>query len=172
MAKRRDAAAGEAVQGCRERGDRVSIWQRNFSAEAFEAAHADTLPGLLGLRLVEIGSDFLRADMPVDARHVQPYGILHGGGSVVLAETLGSFAGVMAAPPDHGVVGVEVNANHLAPVRKGDHVTAICRPVRLGRTLQVWAIEIRRGDGTLTCVSRLTAAVQPARAGMATDRPE
>jgi 1,4-dihydroxy-2-naphthoyl-CoA hydrolase len=141
-----------------------SIWKRDFTIEGFETAHAATLPGLLGLRLVEIGADFVRGEMPVDERHIQPYGILHGAGSVVVSETLGSFSGAMAAPEGHRVVGVEVNANHLAPVRKGDTVTALCRPVRLGRTLQVWEIELRRGDGTLTCVSRLTTAVQPVRA--------
>ena len=141
-----------------------SIWKRDFTIEGFETAHARTLPGLLGLRLIEIGPDFVRGEMPIDERHIQPYGILHGAGSVVVSETLGSFAGAMAAPEGHRVVGVEVNANHLAPVRKGDTVTALCRPVRIGRSLQVWDIELRRGDGTLTCVSRLTTAVQPVRA--------
>jgi 1,4-dihydroxy-2-naphthoyl-CoA hydrolase len=141
----------------------MSIWTRAFSAETFWAAHEGTLPGLLGLRLSEIGPDYLRATMPIDDRHIQPHGILHGGGSVVVTETMGSFAGAMAAPEGHRVVGVEVNANHLAPVRKGDSITALCRPIRLGRTLQVWEIALRRGDGTLTCVSRLTTAVQPIR---------
>lgn len=149
-----------------EGGTTASIWQRAFTAEGFGAAHAETLPGLLGMRLVEVGPDFVRAEMPVDERHVQPFGILHGGGSVVLAETVGSFSGAMAAPPGARVVGVEVNANHLAPAHKGDTVTALCRPLRIGRTLQVWEIEIRRkSDGVLTCVSRLTTAVQPPREG-------
>jgi 1,4-dihydroxy-2-naphthoyl-CoA hydrolase len=103
--------------------------------------------------------------MPVDERHVQPFGILHGGANVVLAETIGSFCGLLAVPEGQSVVGVEVNANHLAPVRKGDSVTALCRPIRAGRTLQVWEIEIRRQDGTLTCVSRLTTAVRDATGG-------
>lgn len=141
----------------------MSIWQRPFGPDTFAAAHQGTLPGLLDLRLTEIGPDFLRGAMVVDERHIQPHGILHGGGSVVVTETMGSFAGAMAAPEGHRVVGVEVNANHLAPVHKGDTVTAFCRPIRLGRTLQVWEIELRRGDGTLTCVSRLTTAVQPIR---------
>lgn len=142
----------------------MTIWQRDFTPEWFEQAHAGTLPALLGIRLVEVGHDFVRAEMPVDERHVQPFGILHGGGSVVLSETIGSISGVMAAPPGSRVVGVEVNANHLAPVPKGDRVTALCRPIRLGRTLQVWEIEMRRmSDNTLTCVSRLTTAVQPPR---------
>jgi 1,4-dihydroxy-2-naphthoyl-CoA hydrolase len=101
--------------------------------------------------------------MPVDERHVQPFGILHGGASVVLAETLGSYCGLLATSEGFGCVGVEVNANHLAPVMKGDTVTAECRALQLGRTLQVWQIEIRRGDGRLTCVSRLTTAIRAAR---------
>ena len=139
------------------------IWAREISAQAFDAMHQGTLPGLLDIRVVEIGPDFLRAEMPVDERHAQPFGILHGGGSVVLAETVGSFAAAMAVPAGARVVGVEVNASHLAPARKGDRVSALCRPARLGRTLQVWAIEVRRGNGTLTCVARLTTAVQVAR---------
>jgi 1,4-dihydroxy-2-naphthoyl-CoA hydrolase len=141
----------------------VSIWTSVFTPEGFEAAHTGTLPGLLGIQVVEVGADHLLATMPVDDRHVQPFGILHGGGSVVLAETVGSFAGAMAAPAGCRVVGVEVNANHLAPARHGDQVTALCRPIRLGRTLQVWSIELRRRDGALICVSRLTTAVQPVR---------
>ena len=141
----------------------MSIWQRTAPAEDFDALHAGTLPGLLGIRIVEIGADFLRAEMPVDARHIQPAGILHGGTSVVLAETIGSICGVMALPEGQTCVGVEVNANHLAPVRAGDTVTAQCRPLQLGRRLQVWQIELRRADGTLTCVSRLTTAVRSVR---------
>lgn len=141
----------------------MSVWKRKFDPETFEAAHVGTLPGLLGLRLTEIGPDFLRGEMPVDERHIQPHGVLHGGGSVVVTETMGSFAGAMATPEGHRVVGAEVNANHLAPVFKGDIVRALCRPLRIGRSLQVWEIELRRGDGTLTCVSRLTVAAQPPR---------
>ena len=140
----------------------MSIWQRPVTPGQFAAMHADTLPGLLGIRVLEVGADFVRADMPVDHRHIQPFGILHGGGSVVLAETIGSFCGTMAVPEGQTCVGVEVNANHLAPVRDGDHVTAECRPLQLGRSLQVWQIEIRRRDGRLTCVSRLTTAVRRA----------
>jgi 1,4-dihydroxy-2-naphthoyl-CoA hydrolase len=141
----------------------MSIWKRDVPAELFDRSHTGTLPGLLDIRLLEIGPDFVRAEMPVDERHVQPFGILHGGANVVLAETVGSFCGAMAVPEGQGCVGVEVNANHLAPVRKGDVVTALCRPLQLGRSLQVWQIEIRRGDGRLTCVSRLTTAVRDLR---------
>jgi 1,4-dihydroxy-2-naphthoyl-CoA hydrolase len=143
----------------------LGIWKRDFTPAGFEAVHADTLPGLLGVRLVEVGPDFARAAMAVDERHIQPAGILHGGASVVLAETIGSVCGVMALPPGQGVVGVEVSASHLSAARGGDTVTATCRPLRLGRTLQVWEIEIRREDGTLTCVCRLTTAVRAMAGG-------
>ncbi|MDO9712000.1 hotdog fold thioesterase [Paracraurococcus lichenis] len=141
----------------------MGLWKRALTPEAFAGTHAATLPGLLGIRLEEVGEDFARASMPVDERHIQPAGILHGGCSVVLAETLGSTCGVMALEDGWTVVGLEVNANHLAPVFKGDRAEAICRPLQLGRTVQVWQIEIRRGDGTLTCVSRLTTVVRQGR---------
>jgi 1,4-dihydroxy-2-naphthoyl-CoA hydrolase len=140
-------------------------WKRAVPPEVFAERHAATLPGLLGIRLVEVGGDFARATMPVDERHIQPFGILHGGASVVLAETIGSFCGTLALEEGWMVVGLEVNANHLAPVRQGDAVEALCRPLQLGRNVQVWQIEIRRGDGRLTCVSRLTTAVREVRTG-------
>jgi 1,4-dihydroxy-2-naphthoyl-CoA hydrolase len=141
----------------------VGIWKRTVPAPEFAMRHAESLPGLLGIRVLEVGEDFVRAEMPVDARHIQPAGILHGGASVVLAETIGSFCGTLVLPEGQTCVGVEVNANHLAAVRAGDVVTALCRPLQLGRRLQVWQIEIRRQDGVLACVSRLTTAVREAR---------
>jgi 1,4-dihydroxy-2-naphthoyl-CoA hydrolase len=144
-------------------GEALGIWKRAAPAEVFAEKHATTLPGLLGIRLVELGEDFARATMPVDERHIQPAGILHGGASVVLAETIGSVCGVMALEEGWTVVGLEVNANHLAAVTKGDSVEAVCRPLQLGRSVQVWQIEIRRGDGRLCCVSRLTTVVREVR---------
>jgi 1,4-dihydroxy-2-naphthoyl-CoA hydrolase len=141
----------------------VTIWKRAVPPELFQDQPAGTMPGLLGIRILEIGADFARAGMPVDARHVQPFGLLHGGASVVLAETIGSICGHLAVPEGQTCVGVEVNANHLAAVRPGDALEALCRPLQLGRSLQVWQIEIRRGDGVLSCVSRLTTAVRPLR---------
>jgi uncharacterized protein (TIGR00369 family) len=96
--------------------------------------------------------------MPVDARTRQPYGLLHGGASVLLAETLGSTAGGLCTGPDQGVVGIEINANHLAGVREGI-VTGTARPLHIGRSTQVWEIRIEDGRGRLACVSRLTLAV-------------
>jgi 1,4-dihydroxy-2-naphthoyl-CoA hydrolase len=137
----------------------MGIWRRSTDPAEMEARFAGSLPGLFGIRILEIGEDFIRAAMPVDERHAQPYGILHGGASVVLAETIGSMASNLTLPPDRQAVGLEVNANHIASVPKGETVTATCRPLHLGRTTQVWQTEIHRADGRLACVSRLTTAV-------------
>lgn len=141
----------------------MTIWNRDRDIEGMHARFAGSLPGHFGIRIIEVGEDFIRAEMPVDERHVQPFGILHGGASVVLAETLGSMASSMTLPEGRRAVGLEVNANHVAAVTKGDVVTAVCRPLHLGRTTQVWQTEIHRGDGKLACVSRLTTAVVQAR---------
>ena len=137
----------------------MTVWLRSTDPTTLESRFAESLPGFFGIRILEIGPDFIRAEMPVDERHAQPFGILHGGASVVLSETLGSMASNMTLPEGRVAVGLEVNANHIAPVPKGETVTAICRPFHLGRTTQVWQTEIRRADGRLACVSRLTTAV-------------
>lgn len=124
-----------------------------------EARFAGSLPGHFGIRILEVGPDFIRAEMPVDDRHAQPYGILHGGASVVLAETLGSMASNLTLPEGRMAVGLEVNANHIASVPRGESVSAICRALHVGRSTQVWQTEIRRADGRLACVSRLTTAI-------------
>jgi 1,4-dihydroxy-2-naphthoyl-CoA hydrolase len=141
------------------------IWKRQVPLEEFTARHAQTLPGLLGIQLGEIGPDFARATMPVDSRHIQPFGILHGGCSVVLAETLGSYCSLMCVEPGKACVGIEINASHLAAVRVGDLVEAVCRPIRIGRTLHVWQIDLCRSDGVLSCVARLTTTIQDRRDG-------
>ncbi len=137
----------------------MALWKKPASPEAIEARMAGSLPGLFGIRILEVGEDFLRAEMPVDERHAQPFGLLHGGASVVLAETLGTLGCYLSLPPGQHAVGLEVNANHVAGVPKGQTVTAICRPLHTGRTTHVWQTEIRRADGKLACVSRLTCAV-------------
>jgi 1,4-dihydroxy-2-naphthoyl-CoA hydrolase len=96
--------------------------------------------------------------MPVDIRTRQPYGLLHGGASVLLAETLGSTAGNLCVEPGEICVGIEINANHLAPVREGQ-VTGTARPLHVGRSTQVWEIRIEDDSGRLACISRLTLAV-------------
>ena len=112
----------------------------------------------LGIEFLEVGDDFITARVPVDARTCQPFGLLHGGVSVVLAETLGSCAANFACPPEHQAVGLDINANHLKGVRSG-WVTGITRPVHIGRTTQVWQIDMRNEAGQLTCTSRITMAV-------------
>lgn len=122
----------------------------------------DTLQAHLGMEFVAAGEDWLRLRMPVDARTRQPFGRLHGGASVALAETAASMAGSLCVDPAQwAVVGVEINANHLRPARSG-WVHATARPESLGRTLQVWSIRIEDEAGRLVCLSRFTAAVIPA----------
>lgn len=118
----------------------------------------DTLIAHLGIVFTEAGPDWLRATMPVDARTRQPYGLLHGGASVVLAETLGSTAGNLCVEPGRICVGLEINANHLRSARSGV-VTGTARPLHVGRTTQVWEIHIEDAAGKPVCVSRLTLAV-------------
>ena len=112
----------------------------------------------LGIVVTEVGDDFLRATMPVDARTVQPYGLLHGGASVLLAETLGSSAGNLCVADGQRVVGIEINAIHLQAVT-GGLVTGTARPLHVGRRTQVWEIRIEDARGRLACVSRITLAV-------------
>ncbi|MCF7222900.1 hotdog fold thioesterase [Lysobacter sp. TLK-CK17T] len=112
----------------------------------------------LGIVFTEIGRDYLRGTMPVDGRTRQPYGLLHGGASVLLAETLGSSAGGLCVPEGKGVVGIEINANHVRGVREG-LVTGTARPLHVGGSTHVWEIRIEDEAGRLVCVSRLTLAV-------------
>ncbi|UFN48755.1 PaaI family thioesterase [Roseomonas sp. OT10] len=135
------------------------LWRRRLTAEDLNRGMADTLSGLLGMRVTAVEPDRLLGEMPVDSRHVQPWRILHGGASVALAETLGSLACYMALPEGRRPVGLEINANHLSAVPEGGVVTAECRPLHVGRSTQVWQTEIRRADGRLVCVSRITCAV-------------
>jgi uncharacterized protein (TIGR00369 family) len=135
-----------------------SIWKQPISLEVLTAFSQNTAITHLGIEFTEVGEDYLRARMPVDARTVQPYGLLHGGVSVVLAETLGSCGAAFAAPEGHRVVGLDINANHLRSATRG-WVTGTARPVHVGRTTQVWSIEMVNDQDELTCVSRITMAV-------------
>lgn len=114
----------------------------------------------LGIVITEQGEDFLRGTMPVDARTKQPFGLLHGGASVALAETLASFAGFLCLDPDakQQAAGIEINANHLRAVTSGT-VTGTARPIHIGRATQVWEVRIEDDQGRLVCISRMTAAV-------------
>ena len=134
------------------------IWFRPYTIEQVRLFGA-SMPRHIGIEFTELGADFIRGRMPVDDRTRQPFGILHGGASVALAETLGSVGGTMCIDRERfQIVGVEINANHLRPAMTG-HVTGRANPIHLGRRTQVWAIEIRDDRKRLVCVSRLTIAV-------------
>ncbi|MEO5660774.1 MAG: hotdog fold thioesterase [Polaromonas sp.] len=136
----------------------MRIWKQAISVELLTAISANTAVSHLGIEFLEVGDDFIRARVPVDARTLQPYGLLHGGVSVLLAETLGSCGAAYAAPPGHRAVGLDINANHLRGATSG-WVTGITRPVHIGRSTQVWQIDLCNDAGELTCVSRITIAV-------------
>jgi uncharacterized protein (TIGR00369 family) len=142
----------------------MRIWKQDISLAALQATGANTAVSHLGIEFIEVGDDYLVARVPVNRQTCQPYGLLHGGVSVVLAETLGSCGAAFSVPQGTRVVGLEVNANHLRGVQEG-WVTATARPVHLGRTTQVWQIELRDEQARLSCISRLTMAV------LAPDRP-
>ncbi len=137
------------------------IWKQPFTLDGLNALNANTMAAALGIRFTEFGADFLTATMPADTRTVQPFRILHGGANVTLAETLGSVASTLCLDnlEEKTAVGLEINANHLKSVPEGSAVEGICRPVRIGRQVHVWQIEIRDPAGELTCISRLTVAV-------------
>lgn len=135
------------------------IWRAPASIAALNAQAQDTLVSHLGIEVVALGDDFVSATMPVDARTRQPFGLLHGGASVVLAETLGSMAANLCLDPaTEMAVGVEVNANHLRAARDG-RVLGTARALHVGRSTQVWEIRIEDERARLVCVSRLTVAV-------------
>ena len=135
----------------------MSIWFKNYSVEDVETK--GTMVEHLGIEVTELGDDFVRGTMPVDDRTKQPFGILHGGASVALAETLASYGGYLTIDPEkYHVVGVEINANHLK-VAKSGIVTGKCSPIKRGRSTQVWQTEITNEDNELVCVSRITLMV-------------
>ena len=139
----------------------MSLWHTEPSLEKLQELTANTLAAHLGIRYTEIGPDYLRATMPVNHHTHQPAGVLHGGASVALAESLGSVGANLCVDRNtHVCVGQEINANHLRPVSSG-LVTATARPYHLGTRSQVWHIEIRDEKDKLVCVSRLTMAVIP-----------
>lgn len=143
----------------------MSIWHLSYDRHdpgivrrLNEMSH-NTADEHLGIQITEMGEDYLRGSVAVDKRTVQPFGLLHGGVSVVLAESLGSLAGNLCVDPATTMcVGLDINANHLRAVRTGS-VTGTARPVHIGRSTQVWAIKLRNDQDELTCVSRLTLAV-------------
>jgi 1,4-dihydroxy-2-naphthoyl-CoA hydrolase len=136
------------------------IWKNKPTLEYLNTIGQNTLSEHLGIEMIEIGDDYLKAKMPVDYRTVQPFRILHGGASVAFAETLGSVASVLCVDVSiYQVVGVEINANHLSSAPEGSMVFGIVRPIRVGRTIHVWDIDITNEKGKKMCVSRITIAV-------------
>jgi len=136
----------------------MSLWKKPTTLALITASSANTAVSHLGIEFTEVGDDFLRARVPVDARTKQPYGLLHGGVSVVLAETLGSVGAACACPAGHRAVGLDINANHLRAATQG-WVTGTARPVHIGKTTHVWQIDMVNEAGELTCVSRITMAI-------------
>ncbi|WNN46261.1 hotdog fold thioesterase [Winslowiella toletana] len=136
----------------------MAIWQREATLEQLNQRSADCMVGHLGIRFIALNDDSLEAVMPVDQRTTQPFGLLHGGAPAVLAETLGSMAGYLCTCGEQQVVGLEINANHLRSAREGE-VRGVCRALHLGRSHQVWQIEIFDRQQRLCCISRLTTSV-------------
>lgn len=137
----------------------MAIWRVQATLDDLNARAAGTIVSHIGIEFLEIGEDYLKARMPVDHRTLQPNGILHGGSSVVLAETLGSVAAVLCEDIDKKhCVGLEVNANHVRSVSSG-YVYGVARPLHIGGSTQIWEIKISTEDGKLVCISRLTLAV-------------
>lgn len=136
----------------------MRIWRHPISVVELTRTSLNTAVTHLGIEFLEVGDDFITARVPVDERTRQPFGLLHGGVSVVLAETLGSLAANYACPPGHQAVGLDINANHLRGVTRG-WVSGTTRPVHIGRSTQVWQIDMVNEAGEPTCVSRITMAV-------------
>src|SRR3982751_2145100 len=137
----------------------MAIWFKKWTLEEVQQRGMDTMIQHIGIRISEIGDDYLKGTMPVDRRTVQPMGILHGGASVALAETLGSLAANLVVDKEKKYcVGLDINANHIRSAKKG-RVTGTAKPVHLGSSTQVWSIEITDEDNRLVCISRLTMAV-------------
>ena len=139
----------------------MTVWHDSAPADLAEitAWGAGTMPGFLGIEFVEQGDDWLKARMPVNERTHQPYGRLHGGASIAFAETVASTAaGLTVDRSTTGVVGQEINGNHIRPVRDG-YVYATAKAESIGRTSQVWTIRVESEEGKLVCLSRITMAV-------------
>jgi len=137
------------------------IWSRVYTVEELNGRPKGHIGDLIGIEFTEITNDSISARMPVNEKTHQPYGILHGGASVVLAESLGSVASNMIIDSNKYIsVGLEVNANHLRPVKSG-FVTGICKPIHIGGKTHVWDIRLYDDRGKMNCVSRLTVAIIP-----------
>ncbi|MDP0589309.1 MAG: hotdog fold thioesterase [Candidatus Endonucleobacter bathymodioli] len=136
----------------------MGIWKKHADIDTANVSMSRMCEHL-GMVITNIGEDFIECTMPVDRRTQQPMGILHGGASLALAETLGSVAANLACDSTQYCLGLEINANHLRPVSTG-HVTGIARPIHIGKNTQVWDINIKDNQNQVTCVSRMTLAVK------------
>lgn len=143
------------------------IWYGDPVVSDLDWMNANTIAESLNIRITEIGNDYLVGTMPVDERTKQPFGLLHGGASVTLAETLGSVASLLMVNPEMFIgVGIEINANHIKAVMDG-MVTAVCKPIHVKGMNHIWEIKIYNDDGELTCISRFTCTiVSKAKLGM------
>ena len=136
----------------------MTVWKTQTTLDQIKERSKNTLVEHLGIEFLEIGDDYLKAKMPVDFRTKQPAGLLHGGASVALAETLGSIAaGLCLDSEKKTIVGLEINANHIRPVKDG-WVTGVTKPIHVGNTTQIWEIKIYNEQDKLVCVSRITVA--------------
>ncbi|MGB0133032.1 hotdog fold thioesterase [Dokdonella sp.] len=141
----------------------MTIWKQSIDLDRINAWNSNTLVEYLGMRVTEVGEDFVRGTMPVDSRTIQPFGLLHGGASVALAESLGSLgANLVLEAGKEMAVGLDINANHVRAATSG-LVVGTARPLHLGRSTQVWEIRIEDEEQNLICMSRLTMAVVPRR---------
>jgi 1,4-dihydroxy-2-naphthoyl-CoA hydrolase len=136
----------------------MTIWKAKISTEIMTKRNQNTMSDYLGIEFLEVGDDYVTARMPVDHRTRQPMGIMHGGASCVLAETVGSVAANFCVDAEHYCVGLDINTNHIRAARDG-FVTATAKPFHLGKSTQVWGIEIKDSTGRLVSVNRLTMAV-------------
>lgn len=136
----------------------MAIWKKTATIEELNALSLGTMSEHVGLVVTELGDDYIKATMPVDQRTCQYMGIIHGGASVVLAETIGSIGSTLCCPENHYIVGLDINANHIRAARP-PFVTGIARPLHIGGSTMVWDIRISDSDDRLTCISRLTCAV-------------
>jgi 1,4-dihydroxy-2-naphthoyl-CoA hydrolase len=137
----------------------MSIWKNPITPDQLNTPTRKTMASHLGIEFTEVGEDYLAARMPVDERTIQAFGLLHGGASVALAETLGSVAAALTIDLSQKMpVGMEINANHLRPVTSG-WVLGIAKPIHIGSSTQVWEIRITTEAGKLVCISRITLAV-------------
>lgn len=136
----------------------MSIWKKTATIEAVNEYCKGTMCEYVDIRVTEIGDDYVRGTMPVDHRTQQHMGIIHGGASVVLAETLGSIGSTLCCPDGHFIVGLDINANHIRAGRP-PFVTGTARPIHIGSSTMVWEIRITDAEDKLVCISRLTCAV-------------